>query len=266
LVVTVLGAAESAARAADEVPGADTKTAREHYKRGVAHYDLNEYAPALEEFKAAYRAVQDPSLLFNIAQCHRRLGQKGDALYFYRSYLRRSPEAPNRAEAERHIQELERELASVPSAPPPVAASPPAPVPAVVVPPAGAPTASYVQLPAPAPPPYWSNRRISAVVAGGVGLLAIGVGSAVALSARSSYDDVIDRCPGRVCTSLDDKNAIDDARARGNLATGIWIGGLAAMATGAVLWLTEPRRPSELTARPLLGPGLGGFAIGGALP
>jgi len=278
--LVVLGGGRTA-RAGEPVAPEAAKAAREHHKAGVTHYDLAEYAAALEEFKGAYRAVQDPSLLFNIAQCHRKLGQRADALSFYRSYLRRAPEGANRAEAEHHIRELEREGAagaSPPGTPARASAPPSEPEPptdtAVPTAPVGptpgsAGPASGTALPGVRPPPAsagTSNRRVGAFVFGGAGLLAIGIGSAVALSARSTYDGTIGRCPGMICSSLEDKNTIDGARARGDVATVIWIGGLAALATGGILWVTEPRRSGDLTARPMFGPGGGGVVIAGALP
>lgn len=87
------------------VPGkADAKA---FYKSGTQHYNLAEFEAALSDFKEAYRLHSDPVFLFNIAQCHRRLGNSIDAVTFYRSYLRESPAAPNRAEVEKIVAELE---------------------------------------------------------------------------------------------------------------------------------------------------------------
>ena len=86
----------------------------EHYQKGLTHYDIKEYSEALAEFKNAYREVQDPAFLFNIAQCYRKLGQDVEALDYYRNYARRFPTAPNRAEVDRRIQEIERELEGKP--------------------------------------------------------------------------------------------------------------------------------------------------------
>lgn len=91
-------------------PSAEDKAqARAHFDAGARHYDLSEWEQALIEFKEAYRQMPDPTFLYNIAQCHRRLGQVEDALTFYRTYLRRAPEAANRSEVERRIDELEAE-------------------------------------------------------------------------------------------------------------------------------------------------------------
>jgi tetratricopeptide (TPR) repeat protein len=110
-------------------PSPEEKTkAREHYQKGLTHYDIKEYSDALTEFKNAYRVVQDPAFLFNIAQCYRKLGQDVEALDYYRNYLRRFPTAPNRAEVDRRIQEIERELATrAPASGAPLATAEPPP-------------------------------------------------------------------------------------------------------------------------------------------
>src|SRR4051812_33993957 len=90
LVASVVAAGAPARAEAPPAPSPENaRQARELYKKGVAHYDLNEYGAALDDFRDAYRVVQDAVLLFNIAQCYRKLGQNGEALSFYRNYLRR---------------------------------------------------------------------------------------------------------------------------------------------------------------------------------
>lgn len=103
-LVAWVASGSGSAYAADPIAQAKAKA---HYSRGVKHYDLAEYPQALEAFKEAYRAADEPAFLFNIAQCHRKLGQHDEAVTFYKNYLRRAPGAPNRAEVERLIAELE---------------------------------------------------------------------------------------------------------------------------------------------------------------
>ena len=106
------------ARAAHAAPDeSQLAVAKQHYAAATKFYDLAEYEGALREFKEAYRAVEDPAFLFNIAQCHRKLGHAPDAITFYRNYLRRAPQAANRAEVERRIAELERAPAARPPGP-----------------------------------------------------------------------------------------------------------------------------------------------------
>src|SRR5215471_9023085 len=73
----------------------DKEAARREFLEGTRRYDLTEFAPALEAFKRAYLAYEDPAFLYNIAQCYRQLGEKQSAVKFYRSYLRKVPDAPN---------------------------------------------------------------------------------------------------------------------------------------------------------------------------
>jgi tetratricopeptide (TPR) repeat protein len=126
--------------------------ARVHYEQAVANYNLDELAPALAEFREAYRLKPDPSFLFNIAQCYRKLGQVDAALDFYRKYLRSLPNAPNRADVERIVADLRAHQASAttpeaaPATHPSVTAAP-----VIEAPVAPAPVAPLV-VPAPAPP------------------------------------------------------------------------------------------------------------------
>lgn len=161
------------------------REARAHYEQAVVHYNLDEFAQALAEFREAYRLKPDASFLFNIAQCHRKLGDVDAALDFYRKYLRSLPEAPNRAEVERMIADLRARKDSAPAADAP-ATDAPSPVPQidaaaapVVVPapeaPAAAPRADVlVATPAPAQPAstpfyqrWWFWTAVGAAVVGG---------------------------------------------------------------------------------------------------
>jgi tetratricopeptide (TPR) repeat protein len=101
--------------------------AREHYKKGLAAYNLGQYPEAASEFEAAYRLFLDPALLFNIAQAHRMNGDLEKALNGYRSFLRTAPSGTqNRAQAEKWRQELEREVAKAKAAATAPVSKPPA--------------------------------------------------------------------------------------------------------------------------------------------
>src|SRR5262249_25337375 len=58
--------------------------AKERFERGQRLYTISRYREALDEFKEAYLLKQDPALLYNIAQCHRLLGEAHEAITFYR--------------------------------------------------------------------------------------------------------------------------------------------------------------------------------------
>jgi tetratricopeptide (TPR) repeat protein len=88
----------------------DVAAAREHYKNGTKLFDIGKYLEAAREYEAAYQFKEDPSLLFNIGQSYRLAGEKDAALRAYKSFLRRSPEAGNRAAVQSRIDELQKAI------------------------------------------------------------------------------------------------------------------------------------------------------------
>lgn len=100
----------------------DRNKARAAFRLANQHYSLGEYQEALAAFKEAYRNYEDPSFLFNIAQCQRQLDQRAEAIRAYRMYLVYAPDASNRDEVRQLIGRLERELEAeraTKAAPPP---------------------------------------------------------------------------------------------------------------------------------------------------
>ncbi len=91
------------------------QAAKRLYQAASHHYDLQEFEKALDEFKQAYEAKDDPVFLFNIAQCQRSLGQNEPALRSYKTYLLRAPNAPNRSDVATRIATLEAEIAQAKS-------------------------------------------------------------------------------------------------------------------------------------------------------
>ncbi|MEP6654807.1 MAG: hypothetical protein ABJA82_15700 [Myxococcales bacterium] len=172
----------------------------------VAQYNLGHFAEASALFEKAYRIDPAPVLLFNIGQCHRRLGNNDLALFFYRQYLGQAPvNAPERPDVLKRVADLERSLkeqADLKDKPPPGVARSPgldgvSATPSPISP--GAMPAS--PLSQPLPPPNQGSRdqavdqadhatslmRTGAWVTGGiaVGALAFGLGEAVAWSSRA---------------------------------------------------------------------------------
>jgi tetratricopeptide (TPR) repeat protein len=87
--------------------GSSTAAARAHAKQGLALYDLKRFQEAFGEFEQAYLIEQDPALLYDMAQCQRKLGNSEEALHFYKTYLRRVPKGPSAVEAEKRAREIE---------------------------------------------------------------------------------------------------------------------------------------------------------------
>jgi len=90
---------------------ADPTRARAHFDLAKRFFEVNEYRRAMEEFKVAYVEEPDPAFLYNIAECHRRLGEVPDALVFYRRFLLLAPAgAPARPSVEKRIAELQARI------------------------------------------------------------------------------------------------------------------------------------------------------------
>jgi hypothetical protein len=178
VVVTcmVLVAAVAVARADER------ERARKHFREASQHYKLGEFSEALQSFKEAYRAFEDPSLLFNIAQCQRQLNLKQDAIRTYRAYLHDVPNAPERADVQNTIAALDdalaREQAATSSPPQGTLGAPPESSPAPRTP---APGTARSDLVAPAHGPrqtpvykkWWLWTIVGAVAVGGA--VALGV-------------------------------------------------------------------------------------------
>ena len=109
-MLAVALAALSTIAHADEKTDAK-KAANEAYREGQRQYELNNFPTALEHFKQAYTLYDEPALLYNIAQCYRQLGDDEKANQFYKSYLRKVPDAPNRDEVARLIAALDKSSA-----------------------------------------------------------------------------------------------------------------------------------------------------------
>jgi len=71
-------------------------------------YSAERFQESLRLFSEAYALDPLPGILFDIAQCQRRLGNWDRAAVFYRRYLSESPSRPkNAAEAEDLLREVE---------------------------------------------------------------------------------------------------------------------------------------------------------------
>lgn len=122
LAALLLALAGPGAHAADRSSRA---AARRHFERGTALYQEARYAEAAAAFQAAYEAVPNGVVLYNVGQCYEGLGDLPRAIDAYRDYLRKVPGAEDRATVEALVAGLEarweaqrRPRVSVTSAPP----------------------------------------------------------------------------------------------------------------------------------------------------
>ena len=90
----------------------DAERARQLFQQGSKLYDVGQFDKAIEAWQHGYEEKPDPSFLFNIAQAYRQKEDPAKALFFYKSYLRNAPKAPNRADVEQRIAALQKQLDS----------------------------------------------------------------------------------------------------------------------------------------------------------
>jgi hypothetical protein len=100
-------------------------------------------------------------------------------------------------------------------------------------------------------------ERWPALVAGGVGLIGIGIGAGFGIKSMSNGNDAEEFCDGKNCTDPRGVELKKDAISAGNISTVAFIAGGVALAAGGVLWFTLPfgkRSQADQTGL-LLGPG-----------
>jgi hypothetical protein len=173
--------------AAGSVPAASSAEAREHLRAGVRHYDIQEFADAATEFRAAYRLDPQPDYLYSLGQAERAAGNCRRAVDAYRAYLRYAPTGKAemaRKQIDRCVSESETSAQHVePNAPPPpeaaeVAVRPQRPVAEVVK--------GQAVLSSSPSPTHRTHRRavVGGLVAGALVVVAAGCAAALAVSLR----------------------------------------------------------------------------------
>ena len=215
---------------------AQATTSAEQFEKGKAAYRLGEFDEAISCFREGYRLKPDPVFLYNIALAHRGKQDFEKAIFFYQSYLREAPTAPNRAAVEAKIADLQKALDEkqrAAEAPPKTPLDP------------GKPNveASTVAAPPPAAPrPEVRERNPKLIIAGGtvagVGLAASVVGAILLAKASSTQSTVESAADGH--QPWTDALADADASARRNAKIGLVsliAGGTLLVAGGVVLFL-----------------------------
>jgi hypothetical protein len=107
----------------------------------------------------------------------------------------------------------------------------------------------------PQPKPGLGRPRTVALVLGGIGVAATGLGVAYGLIAMSRREDANNLCPTTQCNGQGGLDAWSRAHSAGNIATGAFIVGAAGIASGLVIWLrAKPAADTATGAQISLGP------------
>jgi tetratricopeptide (TPR) repeat protein len=169
------------------------------FNAGTVAYQAGRYEEALADFAASYEALPLAQILFDIAQCDRKLGRWKEAELHYQGFLSAEPKAANRSEVLDYLKQVRDAEAGPPQEPTP---APPPPGQVAV-----APNALKLDAPPPAPPlaaveplpppahasrgPYWlGGSGLLVALAGGACLIAgevIQGGDAPASSNHETY-------------------------------------------------------------------------------
>lgn len=99
--------AQAAPAAAPEPTPEQTEAARAAYARGQALFAQGKYADARAAFQEAYDAIPNPIVLVSIGECQLRLGNYEDAYEAFKGYLEGRPDAPDRADVEAKLADIE---------------------------------------------------------------------------------------------------------------------------------------------------------------
>jgi tetratricopeptide (TPR) repeat protein len=105
--------------------------AKKHDAKARSLFHLGRFEEAAQEYEKAYVAVPLPEFLHNLARCHQRLEgahHSERALFYFDSYLKAAPDAPNRAAIEAVMAKIRarlRQLKATPTPAPPKTTTPP---------------------------------------------------------------------------------------------------------------------------------------------
>jgi len=233
-------------------PGDAMQEAKDHYDRGMSHYELGEFTAAVEEFKAAYALSQAPGLLFNLAQASRLGKDYEQSLHFYRAYLRARPDAANREDVEKRIAELEpivekRRRAEAERLPPP-------PVPAPL------PTSAAADKPIVLLPPSGRPTKIAGVVVGVIGLGALGAGVGLGVASLDAQNKLSKLATQMGSWSAEQSKLYNTGKTDAAVSTALYVVGGVAVATGVILYAVGVKRDrARFAVAPL--PGGGAHAV-----
>ncbi|HEX5101296.1 MAG TPA: hypothetical protein VFV94_17415 [Polyangiaceae bacterium] len=243
-----------------EASDADLTAAKAAFQAGNVSFNEADYPRAILYWEDAFRrdCTAHP-LLLNLARAYELNGQKQQAVIALETFLQREPNTTERAQIQRRIEVLKKQLETEQAAVP-VAAPPPA-------------TTAPAQQEPPPPPKQEtlkdhpkSNKVIPLVVAG-TGAAIFVVGGLIYLNGASDVKkyEGEDQCgeSHKQCPP-----GVDDAanKAAKKETTGgvIALVGLPVLAGGLIWYFVASSSPKSAVVTPAVGPGYAGLALNGA--
>jgi len=237
---------------------------RQHYEKATRAYDIEKYGEAVDEYQKAYEIGGDPAMLYNIAQAYRLNKQLPDALHFYRRYLQRSPNARNREDVERKINDLEQSIEAKRKADEAAAAAARLRAPPQATPPprpAVLPSPRIVTVPSRPAEEGSNGLRVAGIVVTSVGAAALITSGITGYLASKKGDDLTNASKNM---GTFDPSVESSGKTLNTVAIATVIGGGVMAVVGTVLILTSGKGSSEApAARPVaLAPLVGAGSVG----
>lgn len=203
LAAAQLARGQTPAPSASAGVGGDAEAqAAVHFEMGTRHYNLQEWAEAVKEYKEAYRLAPRLDFLWSIAQAQRLSGDCDAAVKTYQAFLRSSPTERQATLANEAVERCQAALLEKSEASPLPSAGEPARTAAAPAPsPSSAPAAPGTATPpvptaapsSPAPGHWYSDALGDVLFLGGIAVTAaggvsLGIGNAKASEANGAAD------------------------------------------------------------------------------
>jgi len=245
----------------------DVTAAKGAFQAGTVSFNEADYARAILYWEDAYRRDCTATLLLHhLGRAYEGAGNLEQAVIALRTYTERAPDSPERAQVLRRIEVFEQKIAEQKQAAEATQPAGPAQTLAPVEKPQDGRASPAPDAPTTAQPSRsfpWAPVAVTA--AGGVTAL---VGAVLFLNANSDIDNVEKLCGGtrNECPSNLAEQG-NDARTRAQIGTGVFYGGLAVAAAGAVWLILDSKKPAqssrsvrEPAVRPWLGTQIAGLS------
>lgn len=211
------------------------------FQEGHAAFKAGQFKRAIQRFEHANMLDSSSVLIYNMARCYSELGEAEKAIYHYKLYLTREPDASDKADVERRIRVTEallKKLSEAKAQPKPASAPASKPTPQ---------TQPVVKAPPPAPSTSLRPFAYASWALGGVALLAVGYFGLEYTDAQEWFEEV----------EGTDGQAMKEAQADGDSAASMvnvsLISAGVLLSAGAALFLLEPEAKPEASVS--VGPG-----------
>ena len=243
-----------------EASDADLTAAKAAFQAGNVSFNEADYPRAILYWEDAFRRdCSAHPLLLNLARAYELNGQKAQAVVALDTFLEREPSSTERAQIQRRIEVLKKQIdaeqAATPATPPPVAAA--------------APAQNQTQAPpqrAPGPPvlaEHPKSKQMLPLVVAGVGAATFIVGGAIFLHNASKVKEYEKDCGAQhnQCPPHYDTGPAN-AAAHKQTAGGVTaLVGLPILA-GGLIWYFVANAPEKAAiVTPAVGPGFYGVAV-----